>query len=122
MRAFAAGELDVLVATTVIEVGRRRAERHHDDHPGRRPVRRLPAAPAARPGRPGLGARAVPAGHRGRRRRPARERLDAVASTLDGFRLAELDLEQRREGDVLGAAQSGGRSHLRLLSLLRDAS
>jgi ATP-dependent DNA helicase RecG len=40
---------------------------------------------------------------------------------LDGFRLAELDLEQRREGDVLGAAQSGRRSHLRLLSLLRDA-
>src|SRR5205823_1067744 len=51
---------------------------------------------------------------------PARERLDAVAATLDGFRLAELDLEQRREGDVLGAAQSGRRSHLRLLSLLRD--
>ncbi|MBO4210791.1 ATP-dependent DNA helicase RecG, partial [Micromonospora echinofusca] len=52
---------------------------------------------------------------------PARERLDAVASTTDGFKLAELDLEQRREGDVLGAAQSGRRSHLRLLSLLRDA-
>jgi ATP-dependent DNA helicase RecG len=52
---------------------------------------------------------------------PARERLDAVASTTDGFRLAELDLEQRREGDVLGATQSGRRSHLRLLSLLRDA-
>jgi len=52
---------------------------------------------------------------------PARERLDAVASTVDGFRLAELDLEQRREGDVLGATQSGRRSHLRLLSLLRDA-
>jgi ATP-dependent DNA helicase RecG len=52
---------------------------------------------------------------------PARERLDAVAATLDGFRLAELDLEQRREGDVLGAAQSGRRSHLRLLSLLKDA-
>jgi ATP-dependent DNA helicase RecG len=51
---------------------------------------------------------------------PARERLDAVASTSDGFRLAELDLEQRREGDVLGATQSGRRSHLRLLSLLRD--
>jgi ATP-dependent DNA helicase RecG len=51
---------------------------------------------------------------------PARERLDSVASTLDGFRLAELDLEQRREGDVLGAAQSGRRSHLRLLSLRRD--
>jgi ATP-dependent DNA helicase RecG len=40
---------------------------------------------------------------------------------VDGFRLAELDLEQRREGDVLGATQSGRRSHLRLLSLLRDA-
>jgi len=52
---------------------------------------------------------------------PARERLDAVSSTVDGFRLAELDLEQRREGDVLGEAQSGSRSHLRLLSLLRDA-
>jgi ATP-dependent DNA helicase RecG len=51
----------------------------------------------------------------------ARVRLDAIASTVDGFRLAELDLEQRREGDVLGAAQSGRRSHLRLLSLLRDA-
>ena len=51
----------------------------------------------------------------------ARERLDAVASTTDGFQLAELDLEQRREGDVLGATQSGRRSHLRLLSLLRDA-
>jgi len=52
---------------------------------------------------------------------PARERLDAVASTLDGFRLAELDLEQRREGDVLGAVQSGRRSTVKLLSLLRDA-
>jgi ATP-dependent DNA helicase RecG len=52
---------------------------------------------------------------------PARERLDAVAATLDGFRLAEIDLEQRREGDVLGQSQSGRRSHLRLLSLLRDA-
>jgi ATP-dependent DNA helicase RecG len=51
---------------------------------------------------------------------PARERLDAVASTLDGFRLAELDLELRREGDVLGETQSGSRSHLRLLSLLKD--
>jgi ATP-dependent DNA helicase RecG len=50
----------------------------------------------------------------------ARERLDAVASTTDGFKLAELDLEQRREGDVLGATQSGRRSHLRLLSLLKD--
>ena len=38
---------------------------------------------------------------------PARQRLDAVAATLDGFELSRLDLEQRREGDVLGAAQSG---------------
>jgi len=52
---------------------------------------------------------------------PARERLDAVAATLDGFRLAEIDLEQRREGDVLGAAQSGKQKSLRLLSLKRDA-
>jgi ATP-dependent DNA helicase RecG len=52
---------------------------------------------------------------------PARERLAAVESTLDGFRLAELDLELRREGDVLGEAQSGSRSHLRLLSLLKDS-
>jgi ATP-dependent DNA helicase RecG len=50
---------------------------------------------------------------------PARERLAAVASTLDGFELARLDLEQRREGQVLGEAQSG-RSSFRLLSLLRD--
>ena len=49
----------------------------------------------------------------------ARERLDAVASTTDGFELARLDLELRREGDVLGALQSGRRSGLRLLSLLR---
>jgi len=50
----------------------------------------------------------------------ARERLDAVASTTDGFELARHDLELRREGDVLGASQSGRRSGLRLLSLLRD--
>ena len=51
----------------------------------------------------------------------SRDRLDAVASTTDGFALAELDLEQRREGDVLGAAQSGVKSHVKLLSLLKDA-
>ena len=52
----------------------------------------------------------------------ARERLDAVAGTLDGFELSRIDLEQRREGDVLGVSQSGGRSHLRLLRVLRDES
>jgi ATP-dependent DNA helicase RecG len=51
---------------------------------------------------------------------PARERLDAVAATLDGFKLSRLDLEQRREGDVLGAAQAGRQSSLKLLRLLKD--
>ena len=47
-------------------------------------------------------------------------RLNAVASTLDGFELSRIDLDQRSEGDVLGKAQSGVRSHLRLLKVLRD--
>ena len=51
---------------------------------------------------------------------PARARLDAVAATTDGFELSRVDLEQRREGDVLGSTQSGRRSSLRLLSVLRD--
>jgi len=51
---------------------------------------------------------------------PARIRLEAVAGSTDGFELSRIDLEQRREGDVLGAAQSGSRSHLRLLRVLRD--
>ncbi len=51
---------------------------------------------------------------------PARERLDAVASTSDGFELSRFDLESRREGDVLGASQSGRRSSLRVLAVLRD--
>ncbi len=50
----------------------------------------------------------------------SRERLDAVASTTDGFKLAELDLEQRREGDILGRDQSGVRSSLHLVSVLKD--
>ena len=51
---------------------------------------------------------------------PARERLEAVAATLDGFKLSRLDLEQRREGNVLGATQAGRQSSLRLLRLLAD--
>jgi ATP-dependent DNA helicase RecG len=51
---------------------------------------------------------------------PSRERLEAVAATVDGFELSRLDLEQRREGDVLGATQAGRRSSLRLLQLLVD--
>ena len=50
---------------------------------------------------------------------PARERLAAVASTTDGFELSELDLQLRREGDVLGSSQSGVRSSLRLLEVSR---
>ncbi|MEO3744673.1 ATP-dependent DNA helicase RecG [Plantactinospora sp. B5E13] len=121
MRTFAAGQLDVLVATTVIEVG--------VDVPNATVMIVLDADRFGVSqlhqlrGRVGRGSAAglcllVTEAVEGT---PARERLDAVASTTDGFRLAELDLEQRREGDVLGATQSGRRSHLRLLSLLRDA-
>jgi ATP-dependent DNA helicase RecG len=121
MRAFAGGEIDVLVATTVIEVG--------VDVPNATVMVVLDADRfgvsqlhqlRGRVGRgtaPGLCLFVTDANED----TPARERLDAVAATLDGFRLAEIDLEQRREGDVLGQSQSGRRSHLRLLSLLRDA-
>jgi ATP-dependent DNA helicase RecG len=51
---------------------------------------------------------------------PARTRLDAVAETMDGFALSRLDLEQRREGDVLGTSQAGIRSSLRVLRVVRD--
>jgi ATP-dependent DNA helicase RecG len=120
MRAFAGGDLDVLVATTVVEVG--------VDVPNATAMIVLDADRfgvsqlhqlRGRVGRgtaPGLCLLVTEAGEES----PARERLAAVAATQDGFELAELDLEQRREGDVLGAAQSGRRSHLRLLSLLRD--
>jgi len=120
MRDFAAGKLDVLVATTVIEVG--------VDVPNATVMAILDAerfgmsqlhqlrGRVGRGSAPGLCLLVTEA----LTGTPSRERLDAVASTLDGFQLAELDLEQRREGDVLGAAQSGRRSHLRLLSLLRD--
>ena len=50
---------------------------------------------------------------------PARERLAAVAATTDGFELSRFDLASRREGDVLGSAQSGTRRSLRLLSVLQ---
>jgi ATP-dependent DNA helicase RecG len=120
MRAFSAGEIDVLVATTVIEVGVdvpnatvmviMDAERFGVSqlHQLRGRVGR-----GAAPGLCLLVSEAPPAS-------PARERLDAVAATLDGFQLSRLDLEQRREGDVLGAAQAGRHSSLRLLQLLQD--
>jgi ATP-dependent DNA helicase RecG len=120
MREFAGGEIDVLVATTVIEVGVdvpnatamviMDAERFGVSqlHQLRGRVGR-----GAHPGLCLLVTEAAPDS-------PQRERLVAVAATLDGFQLSRLDLEQRREGDVLGAAQAGRQSSLRLLQLLHD--
>jgi ATP-dependent DNA helicase RecG len=51
----------------------------------------------------------------------ALSRIEAVARESDGFKLSEIDLELRREGDVLGASQSGGRSSLRLLRVIQDS-
>jgi ATP-dependent DNA helicase RecG len=120
MRAFTEGNLDVLVATTVIEVGVDVPNATvmvvmDADRFGVSQLHQLR-------GRVGRGSAAglcllVTETEPGS---PARERLDAVAATLDGFSLSRLDLEQRREGDVLGAAQAGRRSSLKLLSLLTD--
>ncbi|GGJ76442.1 ATP-dependent DNA helicase RecG [Pilimelia anulata] len=120
MRDFAAGALDVLVATTVVEVGVNVPNATvmvvlDADRFGVSQLHQLRGR-VGRGSAPGL-CLLVTEAEPGT---PARDRLDAVAGTLDGFRLAELDLEQRREGDILGAAQSGRRSQLRLLSLLRD--
>ncbi|MEU7901908.1 ATP-dependent DNA helicase RecG [Actinoplanes sp. NPDC049118] len=120
MRRFAAGDLDVLVATTVIEVGVDVPNSTvmiimDADRFGVSQLHQLRGR-VGRGSAPGICLLVTEATEG----TPARERLDAVASTTDGFRLAELDLEQRREGDVLGALQSGRHSHLRLLSLLRD--
>ncbi len=120
MSRFARGQVDVLVATTVIEVGVDvpnasvmvvlDADRFGISqlHQLRGRVGRGDAAGVCL-----LVTDAPPA-------TPARDRLDALAATLDGFELARVDLEQRREGDVLGARQSGMRSSLRLLRVLRD--
>ncbi|MCX4829591.1 ATP-dependent DNA helicase RecG [Streptomyces sp. NBC_00006] len=120
MRRFAAGETDVLVATTVIEVGvnvpNATAMVIMDaDRFGVSQLHQLR-------GRVGRGSAAglcllvteMPEAA------PARARLGAVAATLDGFELSRIDLEQRREGDVLGQAQSGVRSSLRMLAVIED--
>ena len=121
MRRFAAGDLDVLVATTVIEVGVDVPNATvmiimDADRFGVSQLHQLRGR-VGRGSAPGICLLVTEAAEA----TPARERLDAVASTTDGFKLSEIDLEQRREGDVLGASQSGRHSHLRLLSLLRDA-
>ena len=120
MKAFAAGDIDVLISTTVIEVGVDVPNATlmiimDADRFGVSQLHQL----RGRVGRgtsPGLCLLVTksPADS------PARTRLDAVASTTDGFELSRIDLEQRREGDVLGTSQSGSRSHLRLLRVLRD--
>jgi ATP-dependent DNA helicase RecG len=121
MQSFARGEIDVLIATTVVEVG--------VDVPNASTMAILEAdrfgvsqlhqlrGRVGRGGVPGLCllVTEAPLGT------PARERVDAVAATLDGFLLAEIDLELRGEGDVLGDAQSGARSSLRLLRVVADA-
>ena len=121
MARFAGGETDVLVATTVVEVGVDVPNASmmvimDADRFGISQLHQLRGR-IGRGGHPGvclLMSTAAPGSS-------ARERLDAVASTRDGFALADVDLEQRREGDVLGASQSGGRSSLRLLRVLDDA-
>ncbi|NKZ04820.1 ATP-dependent DNA helicase RecG [Actinomadura latina] len=120
MRRFTEKELDVLLATTVIEVGVDVPNATvmvimDADRFGVSQLHQL----RGRVGRGSLHGlcllvtEAEPGGK-------SRERLDAVASTTDGFKLSRLDLEQRREGDVLGAAQAGRASSLRLLTLQRD--
>ncbi|MDR6977579.1 ATP-dependent DNA helicase RecG [Streptomyces sp. 3330] len=120
MRRFAAGDTDVLVATTVIEVGVN--------------VPNATAMVIMDADRFGVSQLHQLRGRVGRGSAPglcllvsempeasaARRRLDAVAATLDGFELSRIDLEQRREGDVLGQAQSGARSSLRVLAVIED--
>jgi ATP-dependent DNA helicase RecG len=120
MRAFAAGQVDVLVTTTVVEVGvdvpNATAMVIMDaDRFGVSQLHQLRGR-VGRGGKPGvcLLVTEAPEGSK------ARERLAAVAATMDGFALARLDLEQRREGDVLGAAQAGRKRSLKLLTLLTD--
>ncbi|MFE4172036.1 ATP-dependent DNA helicase RecG [Streptomyces sp. NPDC056909] len=120
MRRFAAGEVDVLVATTVIEVGvnvpNATAMVIMDaDRFGVSQLHQLRGR-VGRGSAPGLCLLVTDMPEAS----PARARLGAVAATLDGFELSRIDLEQRREGDVLGQAQSGARSSLRMLAVIED--
>ena len=121
MAAFTARELDVLVSTTVIEVG--------VDVPNATVMVVLDADRFGVSQLHQLRGRVGRGGHAGlclllttaEEGTLALERVNAVASTLDGFRLSEIDLELRGEGDVLGANQSGTRSSLKLLRVIKDA-
>jgi ATP-dependent DNA helicase RecG len=121
MGRFAAGETDVLVATTVVEVGVDVPNTsvmviHDADRFGISQLHQLRGR-IGRGAHPGICLLLTTADEQS----SARRRLDAVAATRDGFALAEVDLEQRSEGDVLGASQSGSRSSLKLLRVLKDA-
>ncbi len=120
MRGFAHGQVDVLVATTVVEVGVDVPNATimvilDADRFGVSQLHQLRGR-VGRGAKPGLCLLVTdsPEGS------PARARLDAVASTVDGFELSRLDLRQRREGNVLGAAQAGRKSSLKMLTLLDD--
>ncbi|MCX4765249.1 ATP-dependent DNA helicase RecG [Streptomyces sp. NBC_01275] len=120
MRRFTAGDTDVLVATTVIEVGvnvpNATAMVIMDaDRFGVSQLHQLRGR-VGRGSAPGLCLLVTEMPEAS----PARQRLGAVASTLDGFELSRIDLEQRREGDVLGQAQSGARTSLRVLAVIED--
>ena len=116
MTEFAAGRIDVLVATTVIEVGVdvRNASMMvvlDADRFGLSQLHQLRGR-VGRGGVPGLCLLMT-----GTDASSARERLDALASTTDGFELARRDVQLRREGDILGARQSGRGSSVRFLRL-----
>ncbi|MEU3747462.1 MULTISPECIES: ATP-dependent DNA helicase RecG [Streptomyces] len=120
MRRFAAGDLDVLVATTVIEVGVNVPNATamvimDGDRFGVSQLHQLRGR-VGRGAAPGLCLLVTEMPEAS----PARQRLGAVAATLDGFELSRIDLEQRREGDVLGQAQSGVRSSLKVLTVIDD--
>ncbi|MBS1675014.1 MAG: ATP-dependent DNA helicase RecG [Actinobacteria bacterium] len=121
MQSFARGEIDLLVATTVIEVGVDVPNAStmivlEADRFGVSQLHQLRGR-IGRGGVPGL-CLLVTEAEQGT---PARDRVDAVAATLDGFVLAEVDLDLRGEGDVLGARQSGAKSSLKLLRVIKDA-
>lgn len=120
MAAFASGQVPVLVTTTVVEVGVDVPEASvmvimDADRFGISQLHQLR-------GRIGRGARpgTCIAWTTAAEGTPAMTRLRAFEATTDGFELAQVDLEQRREGDILGAAQSGRGSSLRLLRVLTD--
>jgi ATP-dependent DNA helicase RecG len=122
MAAFAAGQIQVLIATTVIEVGVDVPNASmmvimDADRFGVSQLHQLRGR-VGRGSAPGLCLLVSSA----QEDSPSMKRLNSVAATLDGFELARIDLEQRKEGDVLGRSQSGGKSHLRLLRVLRDES